>query len=185
MFLINADSIVTQIVTKTEMLIADLSVTVSDGIASCSMCKPTAQSGYKLYTELTSLLKHHWTLYAIVSSFQIMSPMYAHSIDMQSSYNVVSPAGQPNDSPKDNPLFTLQWVTGKIRKCYGCANNICADTSTVPGPPYNIVIRYKEQRYYRDTDTQMLKFIKNEENTYYHLMQKCIKQNISFSTLTS
>lgn len=72
-------------------------------------------------------------------------------------------------------MFTLQWLTGKIRKCYGCASNIRADTSALPKPPYDLVVRYRERRYYRDTDTQMLKLTKNEENTYYHPMQRCIR----------
>lgn len=105
------------------------------------------------------------------SSFHIMSPMYAHSIDMSQCHTKY----QSDDISQGNPVFTLQWLTGKIRKCYGCANNIRADASVAPKPPYDIVVRYREQRYYRDTSTQMLKLTKNEEKTYYHPMQKCIK----------
>ena len=83
------------------------------------------------------------------------------------------PGIQSHNAP--HPVFTLQWLTGKIKKCYGCTNNIRADSSVAPNPPYDIVIRYRERRYYKDTGTQMLKLTKNEENTYYHPMQKCIK----------
>ena len=71
--------------------------------------------------------------------------------------------------------LTLQKLSGKIRKCYGCTSNIRDDTSTIPNPPYDLVVRYKERRYYRDTSTQTLKLTKNEENTYYHPMQRCIQ----------
>ena len=74
-----------------------------------------------------------------------------------------------------NSLFTSQWLTGKIKKCHGCASNICADTSAVPKPPYDQVVQYREQRYYRDINTQMVKLTKNEESTYYHPMQRCIR----------
>lgn len=80
-----------------------------------------------------------------------------------------------DDSSQGNPVFTLQKLSGKIRKCYGCTCNIRDDTSTIPNPPYDLVVRYKEWRYYRDTSTQTLKLTKNEENTYYHLMQRCIQ----------
>ena len=92
-------------------------------------------------------------------------------------------AGQLNASSQGKPVFTLQWLSGKIRKCYGCASNIRTDTSTIPDPPYDLVVRYKERRYYRDTATQSMKLTKNEENTYYHPMQRCIQmKHPSFNT---
>ena len=60
----------------------------------------------------------------------------------------------------------------QIQKCYDCSNPICSDTSIVPRPPYDMVIRYKE--YYRDSETNALKLTTKEENTYYHPMQTCI-----------
>jgi len=73
------------------------------------------------------------------------------------------------------PVFTLQWLTGtQIRKCYGCTSPIRMDTATVPPPPYDLVIRYKERRYYRDPVTQALKLTQKEENTYYHCMKLCV-----------
>ena len=68
--------------------------------------------------------------------------MYAYLIDMQSSYNVMpvsQSAGMSQgtaEMSQGNPVFTLQWLTGKIRKCYRCASNIHADTSAVPKSPY-------------------------------------------------
>ena len=85
-------------------------------------------------------------------------------------------AGQLNASSQGKPVFTLQWLSGKIQKCYGCASNIRTDTSTIPDLPYDLVVQYKERRYYRDTATQCIKLTKNEENTYYHPMQRCIIQ---------
>ena len=67
--------------------------------------------------------------------------------------------------------FTLHRLAGtQIRMCYG---PIRSNTSIVPSLPHDIVIRYKERRYYHDPETQALKLTSKEENTY-HLMQQCI-----------
>lgn len=58
--------------------------------------------------------------------------------------------------------------------CYGCASPIRTDTSTVPAPPHDLIICYKERRYCRDLVTKNLKLTPKEENTYYHLMKTCV-----------
>lgn len=74
-----------------------------------------------------------------------------------------------------SPMFTVQWLSGtQIRMCYGCASPIRTDTSTVPSPPHDLIIRYKERRYYRDPITKDLKLTPKEQNTYYHLMKTCV-----------
>ena len=69
---------------------------------------------------------------------------------MQSSYNV-APVSQSADMfqgtadmSQGNPVFTLLWLNGNIRKCYGCASNIHADTSALPKSPYDLVVWYRE-----------------------------------------
>ena len=49
-----------------------------------------------------------------------------------------------------------------------------ADTSYVPPPPHDIVINFKERRYYKDPTTQEMRLTKSDENTYYHMMRKCV-----------
>ena len=45
--------------------------------------------------------------------------------------------------------FKLKLLQGsRIRSCYGCGNAICTDTSYIPPLPYDIVINFKEHRYY-------------------------------------
>lgn len=74
-----------------------------------------------------------------------------------------------------SPVFTIQWLTGtQIRMYYGCASPIRTDTSTVPAPPHDLIIHYKERRCYRDPVTKNLKLTPKEESTYYHLMKMCI-----------
>ena len=89
-------------------------------------------------------------------------------------YNISPTDVRPNNtvSPK---YFTVQWLTGtQIRMCYGCATPIHINTTTVPEAPYDIIIRYKERRYYKDQATKFLKLTTKEENTYYHCMKTCI-----------
>ena len=104
---------------------------------------------------------------------QVCPPNSPYALSYNSSYSA-APDSQPSNSTQDSPIFTLQWLTGKTRKCYGCGNSLRTDSGAVPKPLFDVVVRYKEQRYYRDPDTQTLKLTKNEENTYYHLMLKCI-----------
>ena len=111
-------------------------------------------------------------------SYQVHSPMYSNSIDMHSSFNFGmrhQPETTPNDSEDDPKLFTLQWLTGsRIRMCYGCSSPIRTDTSSIPLPPYDLVIRYKERRFYCDPKSQTEKLTKNKENTYYHSLKQCV-----------
>ena len=77
----------------------------------------------------------------------------------------------------DNTLTGLKCLNGtRIRSCYGCRNPIRKDLSYIPSPPHDIVISYKERRYYRDPTTQEMRLTQNDENTYYH---KCVHQKHS------
>lgn len=76
---------------------------------------------------------------------------------------------------EDPPVFRLLQLTPKMKKCYGCGNNLRSDGSNAAKPPYDMVVGYKERRYFRDPVTYTLKLTKEEQNTYYHLMLKCIK----------
>ena len=69
--------------------------------------------------------------------------------------------------------ITIQWLTSTIRMCYGCAS-VPVQFATVPKAPYDIIIHYKEWRYYRDQTTKSLKLTTKEENTYYHCMKTCV-----------
>ena len=87
-------------------------------------------------------------------------------------YNISPTSPSSNDSSVKH--FTVQWLTGTIRMCYGCASPIRTDITTIPEAPHDIIIRYKERRYYRDEATKSLKLATKEENTYYHCMKTCI-----------
>lgn len=76
---------------------------------------------------------------------------------------------------EDPAVFRLLQLTPKMKKCYGCDNSLRSDGSNAAKPPYDMVVRYKEQRYFRDPGTHTLKLIKDEQNTYYHFMLKCIR----------
>ena len=54
-----------------------------------------------------------------------------------------------------SPMFTMQWLSGtQIRMCYGCASPIRTDTSTVPPPPHDLIIRYKilQRSYHKNLE---------------------------------
>lgn len=96
-------------------------------------------------------------------SSRYVSPSYNYNF---SSYSPFS---------SNAPIFRLRFLKGtRIRSCYGCGNPIRSDTTYVPPPPHDIVVSYKERRYYRDPATQELRLTQNEENTYYHCMLRCV-----------
>ena len=79
------------------------------------------------------------------------------------------------DSSLIQPVFKLKLLQGtRICSCYGCGSAIRTDTSYVPPPPHDIVINFKERRYYKDPTTQEMRLTKSDENTYYHMMRKCV-----------
>ena len=72
-------------------------------------------------------------------------------------------------------VFSLKHLQGtKIRTCYGCGYSIRTDLSYIPPPPHDVVVSYRERRYYRDSTTHEMRLTPTEENTYYHLMFWCI-----------
>ena len=118
-----------------------------------SMHAPLPSSTPYLYPSFPPMTTNMYPFSSSYPGFQIQSPMYAHSIDMYSNYNFSENSLQDIDSSKaDQPVvFYLHWLSGTtIRICYGCANPIRDNTSIVPPPPHDIVVRFKERRYYRD-----------------------------------
>ena len=61
--------------------------------------------------------------------------------------------------------------------CYACSNPIRTDTSVVPPPPHNVVIAYKERRWYWDPHTQLMKLTATAENKCYRALHKKVCQN--------
>ena len=52
--------------------------------------------------------------------------------------------------PQEHAVFSLKHLHGtRIRTCYGCGNPIRTDLSYIPPPPHDVVVSYRERRYYR------------------------------------
>lgn len=85
--------------------------------------------------------------------------------------------GESSTLYETQPTFSLKYLQGtRIRSCYGCGNPIRSDLSYIPPPPHDIVVSYKERRYYRDPASHELRLTQNEENTYYHMVRRCVLQ---------
>ena len=83
-------------------------------------------------------------------------------------------------SNSDQVYFVIKFLEGnRIRSCYGCGNSIRKDTSTIPPPPHDLIIGFRERRYYKDPHTHQMRLTSTEENTYYHLMLNCVLQKHS------
>ena len=100
----------------------------------------------------------------------------------QSSFinNSYSQSPSPCTSNSDQVYLVIKFLEGnRIRSCYGCGNSIRKDTSTIPPPPHDLIIAFKERRYYKDPHTHQMRLTSTEENTYYHLMLNCVLQKHS------
>ena len=135
---------------------------------------------------------HNWTNSTPYNSNYLTPPGWIHGGNFP-FYQTYSPSPSvaqfqssslyPNSyvTPVSDPIecFRFQFLEGtRIRMCYGCSNPIHKDTSTVPPSPHDVVIAYKERRWYRDPHTQYtqsLKLTTTAENTYYHFARKCIE----------
>jgi hypothetical protein len=98
---------------------------------------------------------------------------YLYGFNTSSSH---SPAAGPNLSHEEQyPVFTVHKLAGtRIRMCYGCNSAIRTDTINVPPPRHDLVVHFKERRYYHNPESHALKLTQKEENTYYHFMRECI-----------
>ena len=91
------------------------------------------------------------------------------------------PTVTPSTDTNPTEWFQLQSLAGThIRMCYGCNSPICTDTTTVPPPPHDMVIAYKERGWYRDPHTQTMKLTSTAENTYYHFTKVCATEASKF-----
>ena len=89
--------------------------------------------------------------------------------------------GAPSFDPFE--CFGLYFLEGThIRVCYGCSNPIRTDTSVVPPPPHNVVMAYKERRWYWDLHAQLMKLIATAENKCYQVLHKkvCLNEKPKF-----
>jgi len=50
------------------------------------------------------------------------------------------------------------------------------NTTSVPPPPHDLVIKFRERRHYKDPYTRELKYTAAEENTHYHFALSCIRK---------
>lgn len=103
------------------------------------------------------------------------NPISTSSNSNSGTCQALQNASGPQVDSDDIPVFTLLKLAPKMKKCYGYDNNLRNNGSNVAKPPYDVVVQYKERRYYRDPSTQALKLTNKEENTYYHFMIKCIQ----------
>ena len=94
------------------------------------------------------------------------------------------PTCTASNSRSEQVYFVIKFLEGnRICSCYGCGNHIQKDTSTIP-PPHDLVIGYKERRHCKDPHTHHMRLTSTEENTYYHLMLKCVCKSIQHFNAT-
>ena len=91
----------------------------------------------------------------------------------------------PTNTGKDNLVFFgLKHLGGThICICYGCGSAIRMDVSQLPAPPHDIVISYKERRYFKDPITKETRLTSSNENTYHMMLKSVQLKHLSFRAL--
>ena len=78
----------------------------------------------------------------------------------------------PNENEQRYQLKWLDKTTARI--CYGCGGKLRPSDSSVPPPPFDIVVTTKEYRCWYDKSTETTKISKKPEATHYHVDHVCI-----------
>ena len=108
---------------------------------------------------------------------QLQTPALLSAMRHMSPYSTPPPLVDVTNLPVHFTLKSLQGTT--IRSSYGCSGAIRVNTVSVPPPPHDMVIRFRERQYYKDPFTRELNYTAAEENTHYHFPLSCIQKKQS------
>ena len=79
------------------------------------------------------------------------------------------------ESIENKQRYQLKWLDKTTaRVCYGCGGKLRPSDSSVPPPPFDIVVSTKEYRCWYDKSTETTKISKKPEATHYHVNPVCI-----------
>lgn len=71
--------------------------------------------------------------------------------------------------------YHFKWLDNTTaRVCYGCGGRLRPSDSSVPPPPFDVVVSTKENRCWYDKSTETTKISKKPEATHYHVNPVCI-----------
>ena len=100
------------------------------------------------------------------------------TIPPTASNSLLSPQTSNWSSSSSPYQYELIFLPANVSKCYGCSQSFA---EKYRHPPYNIVVKHKDQRI-RGVDTNgNIRYSSDFQNTYYHLNHEHIlKKNPSF-----
>lgn len=78
--------------------------------------------------------------------------------------------------------YHFNWLDNTTaRVCFGCRGRLRPSDSSVPPPPFDVVVSTKEHRCWYDKSTETTKISKKPEPMYYHVKPVCIlEKNAKF-----
>ena len=127
----------------------------------------------------SSMFNQSYTSSLIFNQSYTCSPiaMFNQSYTSSQMFNQSYTSSPMLNHASHQPIFLVKFLEGsRIRSCYGCGSPIRKDTSVIPSPPHDLIISYRERRFFRDPNSHQMCLTANEENTYYHVILSCILQ---------
>ena len=89
-------------------------------------------------------------------------------------------------SVENEQRYHLKWLDKTTaRVCYGSGGKLRPSDSSVPPPPFDVVVSTKEYRSWYDKSTGTAKITKKPEATHYHVNSVCLREKMSISMQAS
>ena len=84
----------------------------------------------------------------------------------------LSTSSMPILPPNINPFY-VKFIQGNIRMCQGCKTTVRLSDSSIPPPPFDLVVARSERRQFRDKNGTLVT-PRQEQTCHYHLRLDCI-----------
>ena len=78
-----------------------------------------------------------------------------------------------------NPFFVKR-LTLRISVCQGCHGALRSDDGSIPYPPYDVCVAWKEKRSFMDVKTGQKKVSSTPCDTHYHIKLSCLPKEFDF-----
>ncbi|CAH3134398.1 unnamed protein product, partial [Porites lobata] len=117
---------------------------------------------------------------SLAKSLAFVEPGPSHHQEMMTATQIGVRTWRLQVSQMSSDTTLNGWTRRRI-VCYGCGGKLRPSDSSVPPPPFDVVVSTKEYRSWYDKSTGTTKITKKPEATHYHLNPVCLgAKNVHF-----